>query len=355
MTEFAVRPETAARAREALAEAIKVDPIRMAEAQLLLTEVLGNAVAHSRANTVRLDVIDDVTGWRIELTHPSSQALGEDTHGFGFTLLDRLARRWGHRYEDGHLTVWFEIRAAGTGAAIADLEDIETLIRARDDAEMRDEAIRRFSGLAASMARRFRGKGVADADLEQVAMLGLMNAMNRFEPDKGAFEAFATATINGELKRHLRDRAWSVRVPRGLQELTLRVARTSEHMAQALGRNPTPAEIADDLDIAEEDVIEAIAANSAFHWESLVEPDPDTGLILADAIPGEPDLAVSANDAVELTRGLEALPEREREIVRLRFYEDLTQAEIAEVLGISQMHVSRLLAKALGRLRTVLE
>jgi len=355
MTELVVRPETAARARAALADAIKVDPIRMAEAQLLLTEVLGNAVAHSGAKTVLLQVIDDVTGWRVELTHPSDQALGENPRGFGFTLLDRLARRWGHRFEDGNLTVWFEIRAAGTGAAIADLEDVETLIRARDDAGMRDEAIRRFGGLASSMARRFRGKGVADADLDQVAMLGLINAMNRFEPDKGAFEAFATATINGELKRYLRDRAWSVRVPRGLQELTLRVARTSEQLAQALGRNPTPAEIAHDLDIAEEEVIEAIAANSAFHWESLVEPDPETGLVLADAIPGEPDLALSSNDAVELTRGIEVLPEREREIVRLRFYQDLTQAEIAEVLGISQMHVSRLLAKALGRLRSVLE
>ncbi len=355
MTEFEVRPEAAARARAHLTEAIKVDPIRMAEAQLLVTEVLANAVAHSQAKTFRLGVINDVTGWRIELTHPSAVALGKDPHGFGFTLLDRLARRWGHRYEDGNLTVWFEIRAAGTGAAIADLENIETLVRARDDAGMRDEAIRRFAGLAASMARRFRGKGVADADLEQVAMLGLMNAVNRFEPDKGAFEAFATATINGELKRHLRDRAWSVRVPRGLQELTLRVARTSDQMAQALGRNPTPGEIAVNLDIAEEEVIEAIAANSAFHWESLVEPDPDTGLILADAIPGEPDLALSANDAVELTRGLELLPEREREVVRLRFYQDLTQAEIAQLLGISQMHVSRLLAKALGRLRTVLE
>jgi RNA polymerase sigma-B factor len=355
MTEFAVRPETAARVRAAVAEAIKVDPIRMAEAQLLVTEVLANAVAHSQAKEFRLKVTEDVTGWRIELTHPSPAALGKDPHGFGFKLLDRLARRWGHSYEAGHLTVWFEIRGAGTGAAIADLEDVETLVRARDDSAMRDEAIRRFSGLATSMARRFRGKGVADADLEQVAMLGLMNAVNRFEADKGAFEAFATATINGELKRYLRDRAWSVRVPRGLQELTLRVARTSEQMAQALGRNPTPGEIARDLDIAEEEVIEAIGANSAFHWESLVEPDPDTGLVLADAIPGEPDLAISANDAVELTRGLEMLPERERQIVRLRFYEDLTQAEIADLLGISQMHVSRLLAKALGRLRTVLE
>lgn len=355
MTEFAVRPETASRARAALGEAIRVDPIRMAEAQLLLTEVLANVVTHSQAKTFRLEVVDNVTGWRIELTHPSAEALGENTHGFGFTLLDRLARRWGHRFEDGNLTVWFEIRAAGTGEAIADLDDVETLLRARDDPEMRDEAIRRFAGLAASMARRFRGKGVADADLEQVAMLGLMNAVNRFEPDKGAFEAFASATINGELKRYLRDRAWSVRVPRGLQELTLRVGRVSEQMAQALGRTPTPAEIAHDLDIAEEEVIEAIAANSAFHWESLVEPDPETGLILADAIPGDPDLAVSANDVVELTRGLEVLPERERDIVRLRFYEDLTQAEIAELLGISQMHVSRLLAKALGRLRSVLE
>ena len=146
MTELVVRPETAARARAALADAIKVDPIRMAEAQLLLTEVLGNALAHSGAKTVQLEVIEDVTGWRVELTHPSPQALGENPRGFGFTLLDRLARRWGHRFEDGNLTVWFEIRAAGTGAAIADLEDVETLIRARDDAanERRgDPSIRR--------------------------------------------------------------------------------------------------------------------------------------------------------------------------------------------------------------------
>ena len=140
-----------------------------------------------------------------------------------------------------------------------------------------------------------------------------------------------------------------------MQELTLMVGRTSEQLAKTLGRSPTTREIARDLDIDEEEVLEAIAANSAYHWESLVEPDPDTGLVLADAIVGEPDLALSANDSVELTRGLEVLPQREREIVRLRFYQDLTQAEIAELLGISQMHVSRLLAKALGRLRTVLD
>ncbi len=354
MTDFIVRPDVASKARAALQDAIRVDPIRMAEAQLLLTEVLANALAHSNAKSVRLDVANDVTGWRVALTHPSEAAIDSATPGFGFTLLDRLARRWGHDFEAGELTVWFEIRGAGTGEAIADLDDLATLLRAKDDAEVRDEAIRRFAGLAASIARRFRGKGVADADLHQVAMLGLMNAVNRFEPEKGAFEAFATATINGELKRHLRDRAWSVRVPRGLQELTLRVGRTSEQLAQTLGRSPTTAEIAHDLDIEEEEVIEAIAANSAYHWESLVEPDPETGLILAEAVAGEPDLALSANDAVELTRGLEVLPSREREIVRLRFYEDLTQAEIADLLGISQMHVSRLLAKALGRLKTVL-
>jgi RNA polymerase sigma-B factor len=355
MIEFAVRPETASLARATLASSIRVDPIRMAEAQLLLTELLGNAIRHSRAKTVRLDVTEDVTGWRIALSHPAKAPIAEKSRGFGFALLDRLARRWGHQFKDGELTVWFEVRGAGVGGAIADLDDVQTLLRAKDDAQMRDEAIRRFGGLAASIARRFRGKGVADADLEQVAMLGLMNAINRFEPDKGAFEAFASATINGELKRHLRDRAWSVRVPRGLQELTLMVGRTSEQLAQSLGRSPTTREIARELDIDEEEVLEAIAANSAYHWESLVEPDPDTGLVLADAIAGEPDLALSANDAVELTRGLEVLPQREREIVRLRFYQDLTQAEIAELLGISQMHVSRLLAKALGRLRSVLD
>jgi RNA polymerase sigma-B factor len=355
MIELELRPEVAGRARAAIAKAIKVDPIRMTEAQVLVTELLANAVAHSSAKTVGLEVFEDVTGWRIEVSHRTDHGLEGATPGFGFTLLDRMARRWGHHFEEGMLTVWFEIRAAGTGQAIADLDDYQTLVRAHDDPSIRDEAMRRFSSLAMSMARRFRGKGVADADLEQVAMLGLMNAVNRFEADKGAFEAFATATITGELKRYLRDRAWSVRVPRGLQELTLRVGRSAEQLAQSLGRTPTAAELADHLEVGEDEVLEAIAANSAYNWESLIEPDPETGLILADAIPGEPDLALSSNIAVELSQGLEMLPEREADIIKLRFYEDLTQAEIAERLGMSQMHVSRLLARGLGRLKTILD
>jgi RNA polymerase sigma-B factor len=353
--EFPAVPEIASEVRGHLARALRLDPIRLAEAQLLVTEVVANVVAHSNAGTFTLNVVEDVTGWIVEVTHSSRSDLTEAEHGLGFALLDRIARRWGHRFAEGRLTVWFEVRAAGTGAAIVDLDDTETLLRAKDDPAMREEAMRRFAPLSASLARRFRGKGVADEDLEQVAMLGLMNAVSRFEPERGAFEAFAAATITGELKRYLRDRAWSVRLPRSLQELTLRTGRASEQLAQGLGRNATPREIAEYLEVDEEAVLEAIAANSAYHWESLVEPDAETGLVPADAIVGEPDLAHAADTSIELKRSLDLLPDREREIIRLRFYEDLTQTEIASKLGISQMHVSRLLARALGRLRTVLD
>ncbi|MGH8928276.1 MAG: ATP-binding protein, partial [Acidimicrobiia bacterium] len=135
--EFLAQPEIASIARQHLAREIRVDPIRLAEAQLLLTEVVANIVTHARASSFRLNIVEDVTGWTVEVTHPADHDISETDPGFGFALLDRIARRWGHRFDGGQLTVWFEVRAAGTGAAVADLDDMETLLRARDDAGMR--------------------------------------------------------------------------------------------------------------------------------------------------------------------------------------------------------------------------
>jgi RNA polymerase sigma-B factor len=175
--------------------------------------------------------------------------------------------------------------------------------------------------------------------------------MRRFDPSKGEFEPFAAVTVVGELKRYLRDRAWAVRVPRGLQETTLAVGKTIDYLTQSLGRAPTSAEIAADLGLEAEQVDAAQEARVAYRWESIDAPDPNTGLMLADLLPG------STKDDLwpELAEELGKLPMREREIVYLRFFEDLTQSEIAERVGVSQMHVSRLLQKALERLRSVLE
>ena len=225
------------------------------------------------------------------------------------------------------------------------------MARGASDTAYQDEAVRRFRPLSAAIARRFRDKGIPDRDLEQVALLGLVSAMRRFDPEKGDFEPFAAVTIVGELKRYLRDRAWSVRVPRGLQETTLNVGKTIDRLTQALGRVPTAGEIAIDIGLSVDDVADAQQARVAYRWESIDAPDPNTGIMLAESLPG----AMEDELWPELAEELGRLPEREREIVYLRFFEDLTQSEIAERVGVSQMHVSRLLQKSLDRLRTVLE
>jgi RNA polymerase sigma-B factor len=209
--------------------------------------------------------------------------------------------------------------------------------------------------MAFGLARRFLGKGIPEADLTQVAMMALLSALNRYDPSKGAFEPFAAATIQGELKRHLRDKAWSVRVPRSLQERALLVGRTSERLAQTLGRAVLPADIASDLGISADEVVEAIAANSAYRWESIDAPHDESGFSIADVLSDEDDWASRSEDWQSLAKGIKALPAREQKILYLRFYRDLTQSEIADIMNISQMHVSRLLARALDRLRQVAE
>lgn len=226
--------------------------------------------------------------------------------------------------------------------------------RVSSDPEARAALVERYRSLAESLARRYQGYGEALDDLVQVASIGLINAIDRFDPKRGvSFAAFATPTIVGELKRHFRDRGWAIRVPRRLQENTLKFRRTLSELTQALGRSPTVAELAQATGLSQEDVLEAGDALLAYTTTSLDAPVGDE-VTLADTLAsGDKDLEVAEGWA-DLSPHIDRLPERERTILVLRFFRGLTQTEIAEVVGVSQMHVSRLLGRALTALRRAL-
>ncbi len=220
--------------------------------------------------------------------------------------------------------------------------------RSTDDRRLRNELIEHYTRLAEYLARRFANRGEPLDDLKQVALVGLLKAVERFDPHRGLqFSSFATPTITGELKRHFRDRGWAVRVPRRVQELHLQLDRTTGALSQELGRPPTPAEIAARAGVTEEDVLEGMEAGGMYRLAS-IDGARDEEAAAPTTRLGAPDEELDAvEDRVLVEDLLEALPEREQRIVYLRFYEGLTQSEIAEQVGISQMHVSRLLVKSL--------
>jgi len=222
----------------------------------------------------------------------------------------------------------------------------------------REEIVRRCMPLAEHIAHRFEGRGEPREDIAQVARLGLVNAVNRFDVDCGSdFVSFAVPTIMGEVRRHFRDNSWAVKVPRRLKELHLQLGSATAEMSQRLGRAPTPTELATELGLDRDEVVEALIAGSGYNTLSM-----DSGGGGDDESPPLSDTlgAYDANlDRIEnheaLRPLLDALPERERTVVVLRFFESLTQSQIAERVGISQMHVSRLLARTLSRLRDELQ
>lgn len=349
---FPARGDAPCAARKALSVA-RLDPVRLAEARVMVTELITNALQHGGlpdTGEICMRVDHDPIRVRVSVSHRSGTDLDGVKAGMGFTLLDRLAERWEVTCRGGVFEVWFEVRAPGTGRAILDLTDDEVLARANTDEAFRDECVRRYTGLSIGLTHRFRGKGIADADLRQMALIGLMNAINRYQPDKGSFKPFAIVTIRGVLKRQLRDEAWSVRVPRGLQERSLVVARTAQSLSQSLGRAATAKEIAAVLTLSEGEVVEAMAATSAYQSQSIDAPAEGTGRTLAESL-HDPDWAARSEELEALLEGIRALPEREQELLCLRFFRDLTQSEIAQMMGISQVHVSRLLSRATDRLR----
>jgi RNA polymerase sigma-B factor len=215
----------------------------------------------------------------------------------------------------------------------------------------REAMITKNLGLAQQLARRFLHRGEPLDDLVQVASVALVKSVDRFDPSRGVdFAAFATRTIIGELKRHFRDKGWAVRASRRVQELYLELGHATASLVQELGRNPTVAELARATDASEEAVLEAIEAGQAYRTSSIDANDDDDQPLSARL--GELDSRYeSVDERALLAPALATLPPRERAILRMRFVEGLTQSEIAAEVGVSQMHVSRLLTASLGHLR----
>jgi RNA polymerase sigma-B factor len=229
------------------------------------------------------------------------------------------------------------------------------LIYHRDrDADVRDELVRRFIPFARKLALRYVHSREPLDDLVQVACLGLLNALNRFEPGMGKkFTSYAAPTIMGELKRHFRDKGWSVHVPRDLQERALAVSRQTERLSAQLGRSPTVDELADTINCTFEQVIEALDAAHNYLPASLDAPiahEDDDRCALGETLGGDDDGFELAEDRQVLAAGWASLSDVERQVLGLRLVHELTQREISQQIGCSQMHVSRLLRRSMIRL-----
>ena len=253
-----------------------------------------------------------------------------------------------------------------TERATLSKDEVRSLFRAyraapeeNEQAKFREKLVNQHIGLVEFLARRFRNRGEPLEDLVQVGTIGLLKAIERFDLDREVeFSTYATPTIVGELKRHFRDKGWAVRVPRRLQELHLELSKTVSHLGHDLGRSPTVAEIAQYAGLTEEDVLEGLEIAQAYNFTSLDAPlDSEDGgsTSFADQLGQEDEHLENLEYRASLAPEMAKLPEREQMIVYLRFFKGLTQSEIADRLGISQMHVSRLLNRTLGQLREALE
>ncbi|MFF5450042.1 SigB/SigF/SigG family RNA polymerase sigma factor [Streptomyces sp. NPDC012950] len=220
-------------------------------------------------------------------------------------------------------------------------------------AELRNRLVRMHLPLVEHLARRFRNRGEPLDDLTQVATIGLIKSVDRFDPERGVeFSTYATPTVVGEIKRHFRDKGWAVRVPRRLQELRLSLTTATAELSQQHGRSPTVHELAERLGISEEEVLEGLESANAYSTLSLDVPDTDDeSPAVADTLGAEDEALEGVEYRESLKPLLEDLPPREKRILLLRFFGNMTQSQIAQEVGISQMHVSRLLARTLAQLR----
>lgn len=235
------------------------------------------------------------------------------------------------------------------------MTDEELLRRyAEGDVGAREQIARRYMPLARRLAAKHRNSSEPPEDLEQVAYLGLLKTIDRYDPERGSFTGYAVTTIRGELKRHFRDHGWTLHVPRALQERYLKVNGTVQQLTTELGRPPTPAEVGRKTGLAVDEVVEALDAANGYTARSLEAPLGEEGgegsSTLGDTV-GESDPGYETVETGQaVAPAFRALPEREQVILRLRFVDDLTQAEIAARCGVSQMHVSRLLRRSLHQL-----
>jgi RNA polymerase sigma-B factor len=241
-------------------------------------------------------------------------------------------------------------------------EDRRLLLRYHEqgDTAAREALVERFLPLARQLARRYQRTNEPLDDLMQVASVGLVKAIDRFDPSRGtAFSTYAVPTILGELKRYFRDSGWAVHVPRGMQERVMKLDTAAQELHRKLGRSPSPKELAAQLGCSEEEILEAMEAASAYDAVSLEAQrgDSDNGGsdTFQDTLGSDEERYELVEYGATIAPTLKALSPRERLILHLRFVEDMTQSEIAERIGVSQMHVSRLIRRSLARLRTVAE
>jgi RNA polymerase sigma-B factor len=229
--------------------------------------------------------------------------------------------------------------------------------REAEDPALLEEIVRRFEPLARSVARRYHARGEPLEDLTQVAMVGLLKAISRFDPDRGfAFTSYATPTMLGELKRYFRDSGWAVHVPRGVKERALEVATVTDQLSSKLGRSPSLSELADAMGATQEQTLEAIEAYHGRHAAPLEHgsDDDEFGVPQLAQVLGSEDVRLEqAEYLTVIAQGVEALSDSDRLILYLRFGRDLTQSEIAARIGTSQMQVSRLLRAAIEKIRQV--
>ncbi len=242
--------------------------------------------------------------------------------------------------------------------------DVDTALRVLSESapdseshrQAREQLVVAHLGLADSIAWRFDGRGETHEDLVQVARLALVNAVDRFDPEKGSgLVAFAVPTIMGEIRRHFRDTGWALHVPRRLQELSLAVASATAMLSQDLGRAPSPRELAHHVGVSVDDIMEALSADGAYNALSIDAPahasDAPAEDTLSESIGSDDPTLEVIEDRMMLRSVLADLPDREREILKLRFIDNMTQSRIAAQVGISQMHVSRILSATLRDLR----
>jgi RNA polymerase sigma-B factor len=237
-----------------------------------------------------------------------------------------------------------------------DVKDRDLLRRYHEQGDLaaREQLIERYMSLVRSLARRYASRGEQLDDLVQIGAIGLIKAIDRFDLERGVeLTTYATPNIIGEIKRHFRDHGWAVRVPRGLQELSIQLLRVVDRLTAELGHSPTIAELAEATGASEEDVLEALETGRAYSPLSLSvgSGDDDDELDPLESIGSDDHEYEVSEDRAVLEPGMRVLNERERTILRLRFYEGLTQSQIAQQVGISQMHVSRLIRRALEKVR----
>lgn len=249
------------------------------------------------------------------------------------------AAQHGPQDRSGARAMFVELRTLNAGSA--------------EYAELRNQLVRMHLPLVEHLARRFRNRGEPLDDLTQVATIGLIKSVDRFDPERGVeFSTYATPTVVGEIKRHFRDKGWAVRVPRRLQELRLSLTTATAELSQLHGRSPTVHELAEKLAISEEEVLEGLESANAYSTLSLDVPDTDDeSPAVADTLGAEDEALEGVEYRESLKPLLEDLPPREKRILLLRFFGNMTQSQIAQEVGISQMHVSRLLARTLAQLR----